>query len=103
MGKKEVSVKTDLDSKQAVAMIEELAAGLKKGKIYLQKGEEYVELDMSPVVSLEIEAVQKKHKGRVSIEIEWDKDNGSGHDEDEQLKILASEPEVEKTGQKQVK
>ena len=78
MGKKEIKLKGSLETAKTAEYLNDLAASLKAGDVYIQKGGEFVSLKPGSVVDFEIEAVKKKHKEKLVIEISWHTD---GNDE----------------------
>jgi amphi-Trp domain-containing protein len=73
MGKKEVELKQKLEIERAIEIIENLLAGIKKGKLFIQHGDKVVEITTEKNVKLEVEAEQKKDKEKISIKLSWSK------------------------------
>jgi amphi-Trp domain-containing protein len=71
MGKKEIKLKGNLETVKTAEYLIDLATSLKAGDVYIQKGGEFVSLKPGAVVDFEIEAVKKKHKEKLVIEINW--------------------------------
>ena len=94
MGKKEVTYKSRVDWEKALGYLDELLAGLKSGTVYVQNGREYVALHPGGPIDLEVAAVEKKGKQRVSIELGWLSQEEPTEPQPE-LKITTSEPEIE--------
>ena len=91
MGKKEISYKGKVEYQKAIEYLEELVKGLKSGEVYLQDGEEFVELSPAKVVQIEASASQKKEKEKFSLELSWYLNEPEGGDIG--LKISTSKPE----------
>ncbi len=70
-GKKEVSFKGKVELDKAIEYLERLSASLKEGRVVVEKGREFVALEPSEVVEIEVEAEQKKDEEKLSIELEW--------------------------------
>ncbi|MFZ5587921.1 MAG: amphi-Trp domain-containing protein [Thermodesulfobacteriota bacterium] len=71
MGKKEIKLETSLPLAQAVDYLADLVASLRQGRVVVQKGQEYIELNPSAQVEVEIEAVRKKDKEKFVLELTW--------------------------------
>lgn len=81
MGKKGVSLETTLPLSQAVDYLEDLARSLRQGRVVVQKGKEYVQLNPSAMVEVELEAVRKKDKEKFVLELSWRIDKDAASDE----------------------
>jgi amphi-Trp domain-containing protein len=90
MGKKEIKLKGNLETAKTADYLNDLAAGLKAGDVYIQKGGEFVSLKPGLTVDFEIEAVKKKHKEKLVIEISWHKEE-SDEFEGENMKISSAD------------
>jgi amphi-Trp domain-containing protein len=71
MGKKEISYKGRVEYQKAIEYLEELVKGLKRGSVYLQNGEEEVQLHPAEIVHIEASASQKKEKEKFTLELSW--------------------------------
>ncbi|MFH1061217.1 MAG: amphi-Trp domain-containing protein [Pseudomonadota bacterium] len=71
MGKKEIKLETSLPLEQAVDYLADLVSSLRQGRVVVQKGQEYIELNPSAQVEVEIEAVRKKDKEKFVLELSW--------------------------------
>jgi amphi-Trp domain-containing protein len=91
MGKKEIKLKGSLETGKTAEYLTDLATSLKAGEVYIQKGGEFVSLKPGSIVDFEIEAVKKKHKEKLVIEISWHKD---GRDEFESEDMKISSPDL---------
>ena len=80
MSKKEVSFKGRLEQQQAMAYLNELVTGLKTGTVYVQNGDGYVSLSPGKLINIEIEAVEKKDKEKLVIEMTWGRDEEVAED-----------------------
>ncbi|MEW6262067.1 MAG: amphi-Trp domain-containing protein [Thermodesulfobacteriota bacterium] len=90
MGKKEVEFKGIVKLEQLLTCLEDLAAGLKKGVICVQKGAECLILTPTDRVQLEVEAQEKKDKTKFKLEMTF---KGGLEARDMELNFkLASEP-----------
>ena len=62
-----------LPREEAVSYFEAIAAGMKKGKIQLKQGDESISLELPPQVGLEVKAVRKGEKEKITFELVWRK------------------------------
>lgn len=92
MSKNEITFKGRLEKKQALEYLTELVNGMASGQVFVQNGERYVSLTPGRMLDVEIEAVEKKGKEKLSIELSWGIE--SEPEVDSSLKITTSEPEV---------
>jgi len=93
MSKKEVEFKGTMGRDQVVAYLENLTAGMKKGTIWVQKGEDILNLVPADRIKIELEAEEKKDKGKFSLALSWRRDAGQEEDADE-LKISCQAAEA---------
>lgn len=70
--KKEVTVKGTMKPQGIATILEDLLDSFKKGKLVVQNGHEFVALQPSEQISLELEAAQKKGKEKLVIELSWE-------------------------------
>jgi amphi-Trp domain-containing protein len=96
MGKKEVELNSEATLEKAVEYLESIIAGLKKGKVFIQQGDEVVELTPNKTVSIEVEAKQKKHGEKVSFKLSWKKEcaEEAEKEEEETFRITSAQPDV---------
>ncbi|MBI5179734.1 MAG: amphi-Trp domain-containing protein [Nitrospinae bacterium] len=71
MGKKEVGLKLTLNAKQAIGYLEDLTASLKAGTVCIQQGHEFVTLKPGKNIEIDVEAVQKSGKEKITFEMYW--------------------------------
>ena len=67
MSKQEIKLKGNLEAVKAAEYLSDLAASMKSGSIYIQKGGEFVNLKPFGSMEFEIEAKRKKHKEKITI------------------------------------
>jgi amphi-Trp domain-containing protein len=106
MGKHEVELKDKMEIEKAIEYIENLLAGIKKGKVFIQHGEKVVEITPEKNVKLEVEAEQKKGKEKVSIKLTWHKKDATKEieksikkkekEEEDVFRISQTAPVIEK-------
>lgn len=101
MGKREISFKARVDQQTVINYLEDLLEGLRAGAAYVQSGNEYVTLKPTSAIDMEVEAVQKKDKQRVSIELSWN-DEQPVEKPRAELRITTTEPEIEIVDEDQV-
>lgn len=83
MSKRELSVEGKVENKKVADYLESLAKSIKAGKLVVQKGNEALVLTPAAVISMEVEAKQKKDKEKFEIKLEWE----NTMNEDGDLKI----------------
>lgn len=71
MDKEKISLEQTLALEDAVAYLEDLAAGLRAGRLLIAQGDRSMELTPPDSVDIEVEARQKKGKVKFSLELEW--------------------------------
>jgi amphi-Trp domain-containing protein len=92
MKKNEISVKKSLEVEALAAVLNELAASLRAGTVCVEREGQFVTLIPAEVVDLELEAVRKKNKSKLSLELTWR--DVVAHDELEAAFTISSqEPE----------
>lgn len=97
MSKKEVSLTQRIRREKVIESLEELINGLRQETVCIQSGDDLVTLKPSPIIKFEIEAVAKKDKEKVRIELSW------SHDKALEEKVFSITPiEVSKTEIKSV-
>ena len=92
--KNEVTAKGLMTSAAAIAVLEDLLASLKSGKVVVQSGDEFVTVKPTESIEIEIGAARKKGKEKVFFEMSWLQEvpvqqNAAG------FKISAVEPVIE--------
>jgi len=91
MKKNEITVKCKLESDAAGSMLSELASRFKEGKVVIQKGTSFVTLRPAGQIEVEIEAVEKKGKQKIEIQLSWKEEILLDAPEAE-IRISAEEP-----------
>lgn len=71
MSGKEISFKSLMATEQVAGYLEDLSRGLRAGTVYLRQSGETLELSPAESVEVELEAVEKKGKQKLSLEISW--------------------------------
>jgi len=74
MKKNEVAIKCKLETNAVAAMLSDLAKSFKEGKVVIQKGASFVTLRPVGVIEVEIEAVEKKGKQKIEIQLDWEEE-----------------------------
>ena len=92
MSKREVEFKGRIEQGAAVEYLRELLSGLESGRLYVQSGDQFVELETADFVDLEIEAARKKDKSKLKLELSWSKEEVV--ETESSLKISTERPEV---------
>lgn len=92
MSKKEISFSGKVRQEEAVAYLESLLAAMREGTIYVQNGDDFVSLEPTDVVDLEVTAARKKNKGKLEFGLSWSKEEPI--EGKSPLRILTSEPEI---------
>jgi amphi-Trp domain-containing protein len=74
MKKNEVTIKCKQEADAVAAMLSDLANSFKEGKVVIQKGSSFVTLRPAGAIEVEIEAVEKKGKQKIEIQLEWEEE-----------------------------
>jgi len=90
MKAKEVGVKKSMEIAQTVSYLKDLAAGMEKGELYIQQGNEYLSLTPKSTVFVEVKAKRKKDKEKFSLSLSWY--NEELITEGEDIKISTEKP-----------
>ncbi len=69
--KKTIEIEETMTKEQAADFFRMLANGLQSGSIDLKSGEETLTLSPTDMISVEIDAKQKKDKSKFSMEMSW--------------------------------
>ena len=69
--KKAIEIEETMTKDQAADFFRMLANGLQSGNLELKNGEETLTLSPTDMISVEIEAKQKKDKSKFSMEMSW--------------------------------
>lgn len=69
--KRTIEIEESMSREQAADFFRMLANGLQSGSIELKSGEETLTLSPTDMISVEIEAKQKKDKSKFSMEMSW--------------------------------
>lgn len=67
----EIRFEGTMPLEEAVSYFEALVGGLRKGTINLKQGEESLTLIPQPFLDVEVKAVRKKNKEKISFELQW--------------------------------
>jgi len=74
MKKNEVAIKCKLEADAVATMLSDLANSFKEGKVVIQKGASFVTLRPAGIIEVEIEAVEKKGKQKIEIQLDWEEE-----------------------------
>ena len=99
MGKKEVEMNSELPLEKAIEYIENILSGLKKGKVFVQQGEEVVELTPDKTVEIEVEAKQKKHEEKFIVKLSWNRESAEEAEKEKKeeiFRITSTQPDIKK-------
>jgi amphi-Trp domain-containing protein len=91
MKKNEVTIKYKLDADAVATMLSDLACGFKEKKVVVLKGSSSVTLRPAGQIEVEIEAVEKKEKQKIEIQLSWKEEILLDMSEAE-IKISTEEP-----------
>ena len=81
MSKKELEYKAEMSLADVRGYLETFLAGLNEGTICVRKGDECLVLSPAETVKLEVEAREKKDKGKFGFEISWKREDGTSGEE----------------------
>jgi amphi-Trp domain-containing protein len=88
--KKEIAFEGKVELQKVIEYLEQLVASLKDGKVVVEKGREFLVLEPSEIVEIEVEAEQKKDEEKFSLELEWGRSWTTSGEPD--LRISSVEP-----------
>jgi len=91
MGSTKVAIKMDMQLSEVIRYLEDIIAGLRDGKVVVQKGEQVAALTPSEPVAIEIAAKLKESKQKLAIEMTWMPAAEAA--EAKELHITSQEPE----------
>jgi len=97
MKKNEVTVKCKMESGAVANLLSDLVTSFREGKVVISKGVSFVTLRPTGQIEVEMEAVEKKGKQRIEIQLSWRETTISEHTEDEILRISGDESCLEET------
>ncbi len=86
-----ITFKGRLEQKKAIEYLEQLLDGLKAGAVYVQNEDEYVTLNPTKEIYIEVSASRKKEKEKFSMELSW----YSPPEGEANLRISTTEPVIE--------
>lgn len=92
--KKEIAVKSKLRLSKVMSDLDGLLSAMRTGRVFVQKGDEYVGLTLPKVVTAQIGALQTKSKEGLTIKLSWPRPNVCEEpaEQDPELKFLGEEP-----------
>lgn len=93
MGKKELTVSESMSLDSVITYLEDLVETLKRGKLCVQRGDEFLLLTPASTIDFELEGVVKKDKEKINLELSWKREKNEK--ESPALKISSVEPKIE--------
>jgi len=98
MEKKSVVLKEKMELDKVIACLEDIVASLKAGTMCIQHGDDLITLKPTASVELEIEAVMKKGKEKLALELSWHNEKEKEKETEKmEFRIMSSEPAEEAT------
>lgn len=94
MKKNELKIKKSMNAADVSKIFGDISENLKKEKMCLINGNDFITLIPSNQMDIELKAIQKKEKQRVTIEISWE-EKPEIEETQPELVITAEEPAVE--------
>lgn len=91
MSKNGIAVKGTMDFESVVSFLEDLLASFKQKTVCVQRGDEFVTLAPGDNIEMELEAVEKKGKQKLTLELEWQEELDA--EEAIPFRVTAKEPE----------
>ncbi|MFZ3046185.1 MAG: amphi-Trp domain-containing protein [Desulfatirhabdiaceae bacterium] len=91
MKKNEISVKCKLEADAIANLLSDMAKSFREGKVVIQKKSSFITLNPAGQIEVEIEAVEKKGKQKIEIELSWKEEKFSDKDADE-IRVTCDEP-----------
>lgn len=93
MKKDKVRVRRNMQAEDLIVMLEGISDCLKKGTLCIESGEHFATLNPSGNIDFKLEAVQKKNKEKLTIEMGWRQFVPTEKSEADALRISKREPE----------
>ena len=81
--KKEIKMEGGMDTAKVVEYLTRLASSIESGTVQLEKGNEIIVLHPTDSLKFEVEAVQKKDKEKIAIEVSWKRSDASSPKSDD--------------------
>lgn len=72
-----VSFASAMPREEAISYFESIVSGLKRGAVHLKQEEETIILNPSPQIDVEVKAVSKREKEKISFKMSWRNPSGS--------------------------
>ena len=96
--KKEIGFEGRVELQKAIEYLEQLVAGLKEGKVVVEKGRDFLVLEPAEIVEIEVEAEQKKDEEKFSLELEWGRGWTASGEPDLRISTVEPLPVEEEAG-----
>lgn len=88
-----ISVKGTMDFKSVATFLDDLVKSFKDKTVVVQRGDEFVTLKPADSIDIELEAVMKKGKQKLTLELAWREEIES--QEEVSFRVTSREPEPE--------
>ncbi len=96
MEKKTIVLKEKMELAKVISCLEDIVASLKTGTMCVQHGDDLVTLKPGACIELEIEAVMKKGKEKLALELSWQNESEKEKEMEKiEFRIMSSEPAEE--------
>lgn len=93
-----VKVKANLETKEVISYLENILDGLKKNKVVVQLGDEYVTFEPENEMKFELKAESKENKGKLDFSLSYKKAVEETPEEEAKISIGSKEPEIKVEG-----
>lgn len=92
MSKHGISIKGTMDFESVLAFLEDVVNSFREKTVCVQRGDEFITLKPGETIDMELEAVEKKGKQKLSLELSWREDIIT--ESEEPFKVSCEVPEV---------
>lgn len=92
-----VTLKQMMETKAAVTLLEDLLKSLKDGKVVVQQGEDYVDLQTPEMIDVKVEAKLKKDKAKFNLALSW---RNLSEELNNETVIITSQPKTQPENKK---
>lgn len=70
---KEVSFEANLELRRAIGYLEEITSSLKDGKVVVERAGDFVVLEPTHQVEMELEAAAEEEREKITFKLSWEK------------------------------
>ncbi len=92
MSKHGIAIKGTMDFESVLAFLEDVVNSFREKTVCVQRGDEFITLKPGETIDMELEAVEKKGKQKLSLELSWREEIIT--ESEEPFKVSCDVPEV---------